>query len=214
MADLTGKTHVFSRLSGVRKSVITLRTADQAVKGWISLMSRTMTRDLTEGRPLKQIVSFALPLLFGMLFQQLYSFVDTAVVGRFLGAERLAAVGATGSVNFLVIGLCLGLCSGFSIPIAQAFGAKDEREVRRCVWHAAVLSGVLSVIFAVLSVLLCRPLLRLMNTPEEILDASAQYIGIIFAAIPCCVLYNMASGILRSLVTAAPRLSSWCSPPW
>ena len=162
-------------------------------------MSRTMTRDLTEGRPLKQIVSFALPLLFGVLFQQLYSFVDTAVVGRFLGAERLAAVGATGSVNFLVIGLCLGLCSGFSIPVAQAFGAKDEREVRRCVFHAVVLSAVLSVLFAALSTALCKPLLRLMNTPEEIIDHSAQYIGIIFAAIPCCVLYNMAGGILRAL---------------
>ena len=162
-------------------------------------MSRNMTRDLTEGRPLKLIVSFALPMLFGVLFQQLYSFVDTAVVGRFLGAERLAAVGATGSVNFLVIGLCLGLCSGFSIPIAQAFGARDEQEVRRCVWHAVMLSTVLSVVFAVLSTVLCRPLLRLMNTPEEILDASAQYIGIIFAAIPCCILYNMAGGILRSL---------------
>ena len=162
-------------------------------------MSRNMTRDLTEGRPLKLIVSFALPMLFGVLFQQLYSFVDTAVVGRFLGAERLAAVGATGSVNFLVIGLCLGLCSGFSIPIAQAFGARDEQEVRRCVWHAVMLSTVLSVVFAVLATVLCRPLLRLMNTPEEILDASAQYIGIIFAAIPCCILYNMAGGILRSL---------------
>ena len=162
-------------------------------------MTRTMTRDLTEGRPLKLLVSFAVPMLLGLLFQQLYSFVDTAVVGRFLGAERLAAVGATGSVNFLVIGLCLGLCSGFSIPVAQAFGAKQEGEVRRCVWHAVVLSGVLSVVFAVLATLLCRPLLRLMNTPEEILDAAASYIGIIFAAIPCCVLYNMASGILRSL---------------
>ena len=162
-------------------------------------MSRTMTRDLTEGRPLNLIVSFALPLLFGVLFQQLYSFVDTAVVGRFLGAERLAAVGATGSVNFLVIGLCLGLCSGFSIPIAQAFGAKDEQQVRRCVWHAVVLSGVLSVLFAALATVLCKPLLRLMNTPEEILEHSASYIGIIFAAIPCCVLYNMAGGILRAL---------------
>ena len=162
-------------------------------------MSRNMTRDLTEGRPLKLILSFALPMLFGVLFQQLYSFVDTAVVGRFLGAERLAAVGATGSVNFLVIGLCLGLCSGFSIPIAQAFGARDEKEVRRCVWHAVVLSTVLSIVFAVLSTVLCRPLLRLMNTPEEILDASARYISIIFAAIPCCILYNMAGGILRSL---------------
>jgi len=158
-----------------------------------------MTRDLTEGRPLRLIVSFALPLLFGVLFQQLYSFVDTAVVGRFLGPERLAAVGATGSVNFLVIGLCLGLCSGFSIPIAQAFGAKDEGEVRRCVWHAVILSTGLSLLFAGLSVALCKPLLRLMNTPEEILEHSARYIGIIFAAIPCCVLYNMASGILRSL---------------
>ena len=162
-------------------------------------MPRNLTRDLTEGSPLKRIVLFALPMLFGVLFQQFYSFVDTAVVGRYLGAERLAAVGATGSVNFLVIGLCLGLCSGFSIPIAQAFGAKDEREMRRYVFHAVVLSGVLSVLFAVLSTVFCKPLLRLMNTPEEIIDASASYISIIFAAIPCCVLYNMASGILRSL---------------
>lgn len=162
-------------------------------------MSRNLTRDLTEGRPLKGIVFFALPMLFGVLFQQFYSFVDTAIVGRFLGAERLAAVGATGSVNFLVIGMCLGLCSGFSIPIAQAFGAKNEHKMRSCVWHATVLSGVLSILFAVLSAVFCKPLLRLMNTPGEILDASANYISIIFAAIPCCVLYNMASGILRSL---------------
>ena len=162
-------------------------------------MARTLTRDLTEGRPMKLIVSFALPLLFGVLFQQFYSFVDTAIVGRYLGPEKLAAVGATGSVNFLIIGLCLGLCSGFAIPVAQAFGAKDEREVRRCVFHSVVLSAVLSLAFALAATLLCKPLLRLMNTPEEILDASASYIGIIFAAIPCCVLYNMASGILRSL---------------
>ena len=162
-------------------------------------MARSMTRDLTEGKPLRLVLSFAAPLLFGMLFQQFYSFVDTAIVGRYLGAEKLAAVGATGSVNFLVIGLCLGFCSGFAIPIAQAFGAKNEHEVRRCVWHAAVLSTVLSVVFGLAATLLCKPLLRLMNTPEEILDSSAAYIRIIFAAIPCCVLYNMASGILRSL---------------
>ena len=162
-------------------------------------MSRTMTRDLTEGKPMKLVVSFALPLLFGMLFQQFYSFVDTAIVGRYLGAEKLAAVGATGSVNFLIVGLCLGLCSGFAIPIAQAFGARDEAEVRRNVWHAVVLSAGMSILFAAAATLLCRPLLRLMNTPEEIIADSARYIGIIFAAIPCCVLYNMASGILRSL---------------
>ena len=126
-------------------------------------MSRTMTRDLTQGNPLKLIISFALPMLLGLLFQQLYSFADAAVVGRFLGADRLAAVGATGSVNFLVIGLCLGLCSGFSIPVAQAFGAKDVQKVRSCVWHAAVLSTVLSIVFAVITTQLCKPLLRLMN---------------------------------------------------
>ena len=162
-------------------------------------MARTLTRDLTVGKPLKLVLSFAAPLLFGVLFQQFYSFVDTAIVGRYLGADKLAAVGATGSVNFLIIGLCLGLCSGFAIPVAQAFGAHDEGEVRRTVWHASVLSAVLSVVFAAASVLLCKPLLRLMNTPEAILEDSASYIRIIFAAIPCCVLYNMASGILRSL---------------
>ena len=162
-------------------------------------MARSMTRDLTVGSPMKLLISFAAPLLVGVLFQQFYSFVDTAVVGRYLGAEKLAAVGATGSVNFLIIGLCLGLCSGFSIPIAQAFGARDERRMRSGVWHAVVLSAGLSVLFAVLATVFCKPLLRLMNTPEEILDLSASYIGIIFAAIPCCVLYNMASGILRAL---------------
>lgn len=162
-------------------------------------LNRNMTRDLTEGSPMKLMIRFALPLLFGVLFQQFYSFVDTAIVGRYLGAARLAAVGATGSVNFLVIGLCLGLCSGMAIPIAQAFGAKDEGQLRRCVWHAAVLAGIMSIIFATVSALFCKPLLRLMNTPEEIIDDSAAYIRIIFMAIPCCVLYNMASGILRSL---------------
>ena len=162
-------------------------------------MARSMMKDLTEGKPLKLVLSFAFPLLFGMLFQQLYSFVDTAIVGRYLGAEKLAAVGATGSVNFLVIGLCLGFCAGFAIPIAQAFGAKNEHEVRRSAWHAGVLCVVLSLLFGLAATLLCKPLLRLMNTPEEILESSASYIRIIFAAIPCCVLYNMASGILRSL---------------
>lgn len=162
-------------------------------------MARTLTRDLTEGKPLKLILSFAAPLLFGVLFQQFYSFVDTAIVGRYLGAEKLAAVGATGSVNFLVVGMCLGLCSGFAIPIAQAFGARDEEDVRRSVFHAVVLSAALSVVFAVAAALLCKPLLRLMNTPEEIIDDAVSYIRIIFAAIPCCILYNMAGGILRSL---------------
>ena len=148
---------------------------------------------------MKLVLGFAAPLLFGVLFQQFYSFVDTAIVGQFLGANKLAAVGATGSVNFLVIGLCLGFCSGFGIPIAQAFGANDTARLHRCVYHAIMLSAGFSALFAVLAVWLCRPMLQLMDTPPEVIDASVSYIRIIFAAIPCCVLYNMASAILRSL---------------
>ena len=158
-----------------------------------------MTKNLTEGKPMKLVLGFAAPLLFGVLFQQLYSFVDTAIVGRYLGAAKLAAVGATGSVNFLVIGLCLGFCSGFGIPISQAFGANDTERLHRCVHHAVVLSAAFSLVFAAAATWLCRPMLKLMDTPAEVIDASVSYISVIFAAIPCCVLYNMASAILRAL---------------
>ena len=158
-----------------------------------------MTKNLTEGKPMKLVLGFAAPMLFGVLFQQFYSFVDTAIVGQFLGAHKLAAVGATGSVNFLVIGLCLGFCSGFGIPIAQAFGANDTERLHRCVHHAVLLSAAFSLVFGVLAAVFCRPMLQLMDTPAEVIDASVSYISIIFAAIPCCVLYNMSSAILRSL---------------
>ena len=94
-------------------------------------MARTANRDLTQGSPLKLLIGFSLPLLGGFLFQQLYSFVDTAIVGRFLGYDALAAVGSTGSLNFLINGFCMGMCSGFAIPIAQAKGAQDDTELRR-----------------------------------------------------------------------------------
>ena len=160
---------------------------------------RAVTRDLTHGSPLKLLVSFTLPLLSGFLFQQLYSFVDTAIVGRYLGYDALAAVGSTGSINFLVNGFCMGLCSGFAIPIAQSFGAKDETELRRFVFHAAFLAGVLAVLMAVVTGLLSPALLRLMNTPEELLPMAVSYIQPIFCAIPAMVLYNMTAGVMRSL---------------
>ena len=96
-----------------------------------------MTKDLTQGRPMKLLLQFGIPILFGMLFQQLYNAVDTAIVGKFLGGGALAAVGSTGSINFLVVGGCIGLCSGFAIPVAQQFGAGDYREMRRYVVGAA-----------------------------------------------------------------------------
>ena len=92
-----------------------------------------MIKDLTKGSPMKLILSFGIPLLFGYLFQQLYNVVDTAIVGKTLGGAALAAVGATGSINFLVVGFCAGICGGFAIPVAQQFGAGDQQELRRYV---------------------------------------------------------------------------------
>ena len=148
---------------------------------------------------MRLVIGFAAPLLFGFLFQQLYSFVDTAIVGRYLGATMLAAVGDTGSINFLILGFCQGFCSGFAIPIAQSFGAKDEQSLRRYVANAAYLSGGFAILMAVLTAVFCPTLLRWMNTPEEIINYSVSYIRVIFMGIPVTVLYNMASGVLRSL---------------
>ena len=163
------------------------------------MTQKNRTRDMTVGAPMKLILSFAAPLLFGFLFQQFYSFVDTAIVGKYLGAEKLAAVGGTGSINFLVLGFCQGACSGFAIPIAQAFGARDEHRVRKCVAASAYLSAGVSIVMAVMTGLMCPAMLRLMNTPEEIINDSVAYIRIIFLGIPVTILYNMASGVLRSL---------------
>ncbi|MCQ2458702.1 MAG: MATE family efflux transporter [Clostridia bacterium] len=157
------------------------------------------TRDLTDGKPSKLILSFAAPLLFGFLFQQLYNIVDAAIVGRVLGAEMLGAVGCTGSVNFLVLGFCMGICSGFAIPVAQCFGAKDEYGLRCYVFNSVYLCAGIAVVMALATTLLCPAILRLMGTPEEILPAAVSYISVIFAGIPAMMLYNMAGGILRSL---------------
>ena len=162
-------------------------------------MARSTVRDLTVGSPLKLVVSFTVPLLFGFVFQQLYSFVDTALVGRYLGSEALAAVGSTGSLNFLILGFCMGICSGFSIPVAQAFGAKDEEELRRYVVHCVYLGAVISLVMGALTAIFCPQMLRATNTPEEIIGRAQAYIRPVFAAIPVIMLYNMASGIMRSL---------------
>ena len=109
---------------------------------WFRRMETVMksTKDMTVGSPMKLILGFSLPLLFGFLFQQFYSVVDTIIVGRILGINALAGVGATGSVNFMVIGFCMGVCSGFAIPVAHKFGAKDYSGMRQfvanCAWLA------------------------------------------------------------------------------
>ena len=128
-------------------------------------MSRNATKDLTTGSPMKLILGFGIPLLFGMLFQQFYNMMDTIIVGKFLGVSALASVGATGSINFMIIGFCMGVCNGFAIPVAQRFGAKDEHGMRKFVANSVWLSIIFAVVMAVLVCVFCRQILELMNTP-------------------------------------------------
>lgn len=158
-----------------------------------------MEKDMTKGNPMRLILGFAVPLLFGLIFQQFYSMVDTIIVGKYLGVDALAAVGATGSVNFLIIGFCMGVCSGFAIPVAQEFGARHEENMRRYVANCVWLSVIFAVVMTVLVAILCRPILQVMRTPANIIDSSYNYIFIIFLGIPITYLYNMTAAILRSL---------------
>lgn len=158
-----------------------------------------MVKDMTKGSPMKLILGFSVPLLFGFLFQQFYNLVDTVIVGRFLGTNNLAAVGATGSVNFLIIGFCMGICSGFAIPVSHKFGAGDQVGVRRVVANCIWLSAAFAVVMTVLTTLLCRHILIVMKTPDDILDAAYSYIWVIFLGIPVTFLYNMTAGVIRAL---------------
>lgn len=158
-----------------------------------------MTKDMTSGSPMKLILGFAFPLLFGFLFQQFYNLVDTLIVGRFLGVNDLAGVGSTGSINFLVIGFCMGICSGFSIPISHKFGAGDFEGVRRYVANVTWLCVLFSVVVTILTTVFCREILVLMRTPEDIIESAYAYIFVIFLGIPATILYNMVSGVIRAL---------------
>lgn len=158
-----------------------------------------MTKDMTSGSPMKLIIGFSIPLLFGNLFQQFYNLVDTLIVGRFLGVDALAAVGSTGSLNFLIIGFCMGVCNGFAIPLAHKFGAGDYRGLRAFMMNSVYLSVVFAVVMTVATVVFCRPILQLMQTPDDIIDQAYNYIVIIFIGIPVTYLYNLISGIIRSM---------------
>ena len=157
------------------------------------------TTDLTVGKPLFQTLRFALPLVLGTLFQQLYSFADTVIVGRCLGTDALGAVGTTYSLNFLILGFVQGACVGFGIPVAETFGAKDKGGLRKYLFNGALLCVVLSVVFTIFTTLMAGPLLQLIHTPEELYADAVLYIRIIFLGIPATVLYNYASSVLRAM---------------
>jgi len=162
-------------------------------------MSEHKIKDLTVGNPLKLIIEFSIPIFFGMLFQQFYSVMDTVIVGQTLGVEALAAVGATGSLTFLIIGFCNGIASGFAIPVAQRFGAKDEKGLKLAIANSVYLGIALSVVITMFVTSLCRTILEFLNTPADIMEASHSYLFVIFAGIPVTFFYNLFSGFMRSM---------------
>lgn len=158
-----------------------------------------MVMDMTKGKPWKLILLFSIPLLLGNIFQQLYSMVDTIIVGRFVSVEALAAVGSTGAMSFLIIGFVIGITSGFSVITAQRFGANDPDGVRRSVAISIELCVVFTIVLTILSLLGAKPMLELMNTPANIMEDASTYILIIYAGVGATMYYNMISGILRAL---------------
>lgn len=155
--------------------------------------------DLTQGKPIKQILLFSIPLVMGTLFQQLYSFVDTIMVGRLISTNALAAVGAAYSLNFLTLGFVQGACVGFGIPLAQSIGAKDEKEFKRYFWNAGWLCILLTVGMTIVTTLAAEPLLRMVQTPADIFEQAVTYVRIIFLGIPAAILYNFSASALRAV---------------
>lgn len=156
-------------------------------------------KDMTKGSPVKLILGFAIPLMFGNIFQQLYSMVDSIVVGRAVGVEALAAVGSASWLDWLVLGIIMGMTQGFGIMMSQKFGAEDRDGLRKVIAMSVYLSAIIAVVFTVLSLLIARPLLELLNTPANTIDDAHLYISIIFAGIPIITTYNMVSNVLRAL---------------
>ena len=158
-----------------------------------------MAKDMTEGSPARLILFFTLPLIAGNIMQQLYAFIDTLLVGRFLGLEALAAVGCTGSLMFLLLGFVIGLTSGLAIYTGQRYGAKDATGVRESAAACIALSFVIAVFLSVVGFFACRPLLELMHTPEELLDNATGFFSIICGGAVFATSALMAANILRSL---------------
>ncbi|NLK99817.1 MAG: MATE family efflux transporter [Clostridiales bacterium] len=169
-------------------------------------MSRKITRDMTEGSPVKLILGFSGPMLIGNIFQQLYNMVDSIVVGKFVDKNALAAVGATSSSIFLIFGLTFGLSAGISIVISQYFGAGDHDKVKRSIATSAYIIFVAAIIMGIVGYLASRPFLELLGTPQEIIDQSESYMKICFLGILGTALYNGIAAILRALGDAVTPL--------
>ena len=155
--------------------------------------------DMTVGSPTRDIIQFALPLILGYILQQMYLIIDAAIVGRWIGVGALAAVGASSSIMFLVMGFCNGSCAGFAIPIAQAFGAKDFHKMRVYVANALRIALVMAVVVTVVAAILCDRILHLVNTPDDVFSDAYTFLLMQFLAIPFTIGYNLLAGFMRAL---------------
>ncbi len=155
--------------------------------------------DMTIGSPLKHILTFALPLLVGNLFQQLYNMVDSIVVGNYVGANALAAVGSCGSMNFLFFSLSSGLGIGIGVIVSQYFGAKDEENVRATIANSIYVLGVAAIVVSILGVILSPYILRLLSTPDAIIGDATVYMRTTCSGIIAIACYNGVASILRAL---------------
>ncbi len=165
-------------------------------------------RDMTEGKPARLILSFALPLMLGNVFQQMYIIVDTMVVGKFVGVDALAAVGAADWLNWLVIGLIQGLTQGFSILVSQRFGAGDWRGLNRAIAGSVLLAGAAGAVLTALSLSLARPVLVLLNTPAAILDGALSYLYVMFSGCMAVMGYNVFAAVLRAMGNSRTPLTA------
>ena len=154
--------------------------------------------DLTRGNPLPLLVRFAIPLILGTIFQQLYSFADTAIVGRCISADALTAVGVTGSLTFMLLGFTTGSAIGFCIPIAQSVGAEDPEETNRFFWNGLYLCLFIGLAVGICSRLLVRNVLIAMRTPAQLLDMSVDYLSVILLGLTATVVYNYLGSVLRA----------------
>ena len=157
------------------------------------------SKEMTEGAAWPLIFKFTVPLLLGNVLQQTYSLIDAAIVGKFLGINSLASVGASTSVIFLILGFCNGCCGGFGIPVAQKFGARDYSTMRRYVSVSIQLAIIMSITIAFITSLLCADILRMIRTPENIFHGAYDYLLITFIGIPFTFFYNLLSSIIRAL---------------
>lgn len=165
-----------------------------------------MAKDMTSGKPIKLIWNFTIPLLIGNVFQQLYNMADTFIVGRTIGVHALASVGSTGSIIFLILGFANGLTAGLAIPLAQRYGAKDYLGVKRSFYVSILISAVVAILLTILSMVFCRQILEVMQTPAEIIDGAYDYLMVIFAGIFSSMAFNLLSNIFRSIGDAKTPL--------